>query len=249
MNMNNIFSAIILGIVQGFTEFLPVSSSGHLVIAEKFLPNIASPGVLMEVMLHLATTLAVLFYFRKEIFKYDVKFWFLVAIASIPAGIVGVLFNSQIENLFNNLQLVGFALLITSIFNFSTDRLTARREKIKVSDAIIIGLLQAFAIIPGVSRSGSTIFAGASMGVHREKAAKFSFLMSIPAILGASAIELFSYQSVQVDWLAILFGGVAAFISGVFAIYLVFEVLLSKRFTLFGIYTLLIGLLTIFVLS
>src|SRR3989344_4755179 len=174
-----ILNALVLGVVQGLTEFLPVSSSGHLVIAQSFM-NFTQPGVLFDTTLHLATTAAVVIYFREKILNLKLNDIKIIAIGMLPAGFIGFFFQSFVEDLFTSVTVVGFALLITAAMNYFTDIAQARRRKINFLDAFLVGLSQAFAIIPGISRSGSTIFTGTSLGVERQSAAEFSFLLSIP---------------------------------------------------------------------
>ncbi len=242
----NIFYGVLLGLVQGFTEFLPVSSSGHLVLVQSLLPQFKQPGVLLDVILHVGTAAAILVYFRWEIIKLtfsDIKY---LIIGSIPAAFVGILFQSFIEELFLSTFAVGVALLFTAVMNFLTDRSQARREKMNYIDALIIGIGQAVAVVPGISRSGATIFAGTSMGVDRKKAAQFSFLLSIPAIFGAALIQLFSHSdSNTLPIIFYLLGFVTAFFSGLVAIALVFRLLTQKKFIYFSIYAFLVGIIAI----
>lgn len=245
----NIFSFIFLGILQGLTEFLPVSSSGHLVLAQSLMPSFTQPGVLFDVVLHLATSFAVLVYFRERILKYTLSDVVLLAVGTIPAFIVGFFFKDFIETLFLSVKVVGVGLLVTAIFNFMTDRAYARRESISKIDAFLIGVFQAVAIVPGISRSGSTIFAGTNLGVRRETAASFSFILSIPAIMGASFLEFVTRDGgVQVPFANYLFGGIFAFLSALLAIYIVINLLSVKRFRGFSIYCLVLGIIALLVL-
>ena len=238
----NFFYAIILGVVQGLTEFLPVSSSGHLVIVQSLLPGFEQPGILLDVILHLGTTAAVLVYFRYEILRMSLNEIKYILVGSIPAGLIGVLFQSIIEDLFLSTFVVGVALFVTAAMNFFTDRASASRERMNYVDALVIGIGQAFAILPGISRSGATIFAGTSMGVDRQKAAQFSFLLSIPAILGATVLQLISHTDTNTIPIAIyIVGFITAFVSGIFAIMLVFKLLTEKKFTYFAIYCVIAG--------
>jgi len=237
-------NAIILGLVQGLTEFLPVSSSGHLVIFQKFL-EFESPGIVFEVMVHLATSLAIIVCFRRRIFEAKREYLYPIVIGSIPAAAVGLLFRGAIEGLFESMAVVGLALIVTGVMNFMTDKAHTRRERVSAVDSLFIGLAQAFAIIPGISRSGSTIFAGTSMGIDRKAAAEFSFLLSVPVVLGANFLELsqaeISLGSVDVY----LFGFAAAFVSGIIAIKVVIRILVERVFKYFGLYAIVAGLLTI----
>lgn len=242
----NLISSIFLGILQGFTEFLPVSSSGHLVIAQNIIPGFVQEGVLFDVFLHAGTALAVLYYFRKTLLKLTSKYIFLILLATIPAGLVGIIFNSSIEKLFDGTILVGFALIFTGILNFLTDKAKKGSQKITIKNSILIGMTQALAIIPGISRSGSTIFAGTSLGIKRKEAAQFSFLLSVPAIVGANLVQFVKYGSGLSGNILIYGAGfLAAFVSGVFAINFVLKFLLAGRFKLFAYYCLGLGILVI----
>ncbi|MBU0572474.1 undecaprenyl-diphosphate phosphatase [Patescibacteria group bacterium] len=245
----NLISSIFLGILQGLTEFLPVSSSGHLVIVQNLIPGFTQDGVLFDVFLHAGTVLAVLYYFRKTLLKLTPKYLFLLLIGTIPAGLVGVFLGSSIENLFNGVYIVGFALLFTAVLNFLTDRAKTGSKEISIKKTILIGMAQALAIIPGISRSGSTIFAGTSLGIKRKEAAQFSFLLSVPAIVGANAIQFLKYGSeVTGNILFYSVGFIAAFISGVIAINFVLKFLLAGRFKLFAYYCVVLGVLVLTIL-
>ena len=241
--MNSLY-AVLFGIIQGFTEFLPVSSSGHLVIAEHLLPQLESPGVLFEVILHAGTVLSILIYLRKTVLKllFD-NLWFLI-IGSIPAGVIGLLFDDYIEQIFASISAVGVFLLITALINYGTDRVKGKgTNEFSLKNSFLIGLAQSFAILPGISRSGSTIFAGTRLGISRERAAEFSFLLSIPAILGANILQIAKYGFEGTsDWSTYIVGFIAAFISGYIAIDMLLKLLNSKRFKYFSYYCVLAGL-------
>ena len=238
----NIFWAIILGIVQGFTEFLPVSSSGHLVIFQNLIPSITQTGALFYAFLHLGTMTAVLFYYRKSLILYISKYLMLVAVGTIPVYLVGLIFRSQIEILFGSVKFVGFALLVSALFNFLTDRGISGKKKITNGSALWVGVFQALAILPGVSRSGATIFAGSRLGMNKHKAAEFSFFLSIPAIIGANLLEI-TVHGINgiISPMYYLAGFIAAFISGLVAIRLVLKTLHLRRFKLFAFYCLIVG--------
>ena len=197
----SLLDALILGLVQGFTEFLPVSSSGHLVIGQALL-DIRIPGVAFETAVHVATLFSVLLVFRKRVgglvtgvFRLDPESWRyvgLLALATLPAVVVGLGAREALEGLFEAPQVAGGALLVTGGFLWTSRRAMARAplRKPGVWDAVFMGLAQAFAIIPGISRSGSTVVAGLWLGIEAEEAATFSFLMAVPAILGAAVLQL-----------------------------------------------------------
>ena len=189
--MNDIITAIVLGVVQGLTEFLPVSSSGHLEIAKYLLNDdkVGEQSMLMTVVLHFATALSTIVVFRKEVgdifkgllqFKANDEFWFClkIVVSMIPAVMVGLLFEEEIESLFDkNLLLVGFMLIVTAVLLLLADRAKRTEKPVSIVNAIIIGISQAIAILPGISRSGATISTSVLLGIDREKAARFSFLM------------------------------------------------------------------------
>lgn len=237
-------TSLLLGITQGLTEFLPVSSSGHLVLVQSLFPAFVQPGVLFDVVLHAGTLTAVVLYFRQQILKLSSRYLLLIVVASFPAALVGYLFSSFFESLFVNPKLVGFALLATAAMSFFTDRFSTKRKKINFGQAFWVGLFQAVAIIPGISRSGSTIFAATATKIDRREAARFSFLLSVPAVLGANLLQFLkygvSYQEISLDYY--LVGFVAAAITGYLAIKLVYQFLLARNFKFFAVYCLLVGL-------
>ena len=240
-----VLEAILLGFVQGVTEFLPVSSSGHLVLVEKML-GFSEQGILFEVIVHLATSLAVLVYFRGTIMRISGSYLVLIALGSIPAGLIGLAFQSSIEGLFDSVKIVGIALTITGLLNFLTDRAQARRDRISKIDSVIIGVAQAVAIVPGISRSGATIFAGTFSGVSRAKAAEFSFLLSVPVIIGANALQLYKGEiDGSLGFSVYLAGFVSAFVFGFIAINVVMRMLSERRFRIFGIYAFILGIVAI----
>lgn len=243
----NIFYAAILGAVQGLTEFLPISSSGHLVIAQHLVPGFSQPGVLFDVVLHAGTLGAVLFYFRKKILSMNHKYMLLIIIGTIPAVVIGLLFQDQVEAIFSNLKLVGVALLVTGAMNYLVDRLKTSKSLPSGVDAFVIGLGQAFAIVPGISRSGTTIFAATARGLKREDAAEFSFLLSIPAILGAIALQILKYHNGAINIPSYATGFTTAFIFGVISIKVLLNLLRSKKLIYFAIYCLILGSLVLII--
>ena len=232
---------ITLAIIQGLTEFLPVSSSGHLALAE-YLLGIESPGVTLEVFLHFGTFLSVLVIFWKDIAKIIVavagNFWKVwkyptvmkenedfamgvyIALSMIPAGIVGIFFEQQIESFFSNILMIGIALIITGIVLFLTQWANQEaRRSLTGWRAVLMGIAQAIAIIPGISRSGSTVSTGMFLGVPREKVAKFSFLMALPIIFGATIMEAKdAFAAEAFVWSGIIIGTVTSFLFGYFAV-------------------------------
>lgn len=243
-----------LGLVQGLTEFLPVSSSGHLVLAQEYL-GVRAPGIVLEVALHLATALAILLYFRRrlvDIFRGAAgergrggRFLALIAVASVPAAAVGLLLEDQVAAIFERPRLVGAALLFTAAALFLST--VIRRGRLRAADlgfagAIAIGLAQALAIAPGVSRSGMTIVAGLLVGLAGEEAATFSFLLSVPAVGGAALLEARKIESFPGNWPALALAFAVAFLAGLAAIYVVLATVRGRRFTWFGVYCAAVGI-------
>lgn len=242
----------VLSLVQGVTEFLPVSSSGHLVILQKLF-SITKPPVLFDIMVHVGTLGAIFFYFRKELLKTfkQARIWWLIIIGTIPAGLVGLFLNEQIETLFNSLDLVGFALLLTAILLFSTrwvKKPTKQMEKLSLIDAFIIGIFQALAILPGISRSGSTIVAGLWRKADKESAFHFSFYLAIPAILGALVLQIPDLTSLPADYLGQgILGMIIAGVVGYWALRILENLFLQARVWTFGVYCATIGLITLLI--
>lgn len=268
-----VLEALILGVVQGVTEFLPVSSSAHLVLVPEFF-GIPAPTVAFDVLLHLATLIAVVGYFFSDVKKMvisvvaprrmerqEVKHWrrllAWLVIGSIPAAVIGGALSGFFEDLFASTTAVGVFLLVTSGLLWGADLVTARagrigREsasagKMAPLDAVIVGCYQALAIAPGISRSGSTIAAGVFLGFDRQTAARFAFLLSIPAILGAF---LFSLGDIATGMsgtggLAYVVGFIAAGISGFLAVRFMMRYLKEHRLRPFAIYTVALGLFVI----
>lgn len=238
------FSALLLGTIQGLTEFLPVSSSAHLALVQSLLPSFSQPGILFDVVLHLGTLSAIVYYFRREILKIRFSYLKYIAIATIPAVIVGFLFSDQIEALFENIKLIGFALVLSALFNFWVDRKKDSDSSLNDKNSFLIGIFQALAITPGVSRSGSTIFAGVISGLKKEEAAKFSFLLSIPAVLGANFLQILKYGfDSKINLGVYTLGFASSFIFGFLAIGLALKFLLSNNFKFFAFYCLFLSLI------
>lgn len=233
---------VFFGLVQGLTEFLPVSSSGHLVIVQALFPKYAQPGIFFDVVLHAATLFAVIYYFWPQLAKLklaEIKYY---VVATIPAAIVGYLLKDTVDTLFSSLLLVGLALLITSVLDFSIDLAKKDSAKLTLKNTFLIGVAQALAILPGISRSGSTIFAARMQGIEKKAAAQFSFLLSIPAIAGANLLELLGGGiPAQINTGLYIGGFLAAFVSGLLAIKLVLNLLVENKFKFFGWYCLLVG--------
>ena len=259
--MEEIFRAIVLGIVQGLTEFLPVSSSGHIELAKVILgdQSVGKQSILMTIMLHGATALSTVIIFRneiKEIFKglFQFKrneaseFSFKIIISMIPAAIVGLLFEDQMEALFERqILLVGIMLLITGLLLLLADRAKNTDKKVGFGHAVIIGISQAIAILPGISRSGATISTSVLLGIDRERAARFSFLMVVPLIFGKIAKDLLSGDLTYSDGqlVPILAGFAAAFLTGLVACTWMIQLVKSSKLSYFSIYCFIVGALAI----
>jgi len=251
-----LLEAIILGIVQGLTEFLPVSSSGHLEIAKELL-NISEQdqNLLMTIVLHAATALSTIFIFRKDIkeiirgliqFKWNEEFKFSLKIilSMIPAAFVGLFFENEIEQLFGGqILLVGSMLLITGLLLFLADKAKKTDQKVSFSNALIIGISQAIAILPGISRSGATISTSVLLGIDREKAARFSFLMVVPLILGKMSKDILSgdIQTDSTTLLPLIVGFIAAFITGLIACKWMIRLVKNSQLKYFAYYCFIVG--------
>lgn len=258
------FEAIILGIVQGLTEFLPVSSSGHLEIGKVLLGVEATDDLMFTTLVHAATVLSTIIVFRKQIFgllkgffkfRYndETDYLFKIALSCVPIMIVGLFFKDHVEALFGSIKVVGFALLLTSVLLFFSD-LASRpgrvdkssgnakgpRNGISYWQAFVVGLSQALAVIPGLSRSGTTISTGLICGVRREVMAQFSFLMVLIPILGESFLELVGgeFASSSVGALPLVLGFVSAFVSGLFACKVMIALVKKAKLSWFAIYCL-----------
>lgn len=250
----NWWQALILGIVQGFAEFLPISSTGHLVIGEHLL-GVKAPGTTFEVAVHLGTLLSVIIYFHKRLFKLTESLWnsklqaerrmiFMLFLGTVPTGLAGFFLKPYFEGLKGNIVLVCCLLVVTAIL-LMTQRFGPKGEKEEVGpvSAVVMGCFQAFAILPGISRSGSTIVGGLLTKVRAAQAAEFSFLLSIPAILGAVVLDAEEFLAMDTGFLQIyLVGAAAAFISGLVAVFLVLEVIKRGKLEYFAYYCATVGI-------
>lgn len=257
-----IIKSILLGIVQGLTEFLPISSSGHLEIFKVILgfETGLNNNILFTLILHLATSFSVIVVYWNDINKifksiFSIKkdentyFFSLILISIFPAGIVGFLFEEKISNLFDgNIILVGSMLLLTSIILFVSDFKIKTTNKLDYVKSFFVGVSQALAIIPGISRSGLTICSSVLMGVNRELAAKFSFLMVLPLIFG-SFLKILIFDEIIFNQEIIssyVFGFLSAFISGIFACKWMIVIVKKSKMKYFSLYCLAVGLICIF---
>ncbi len=247
-----LIKAVILGVVQGVTEFLPISSSGHLVLFQYFL-NI-NEGLTLDIFLHFGTLLAVVVVYWDDVLgmitlkKEYRKLTAYVLIGSIPAGVIGILFEDIFESLFSTVTVVGFTLLITGVLLWLSDRVRSEDRDLadmNIFDSIVIGSAQAFAIIPGISRSGSTIVAGLFKGLDRQLAAKYSFLLSIPVIGGATLLQTKDLLTVGLGGISLLqlvVGTVSSAIAGYFSIKLLLKLIDQEKLGIFAYYCWALGL-------
>jgi len=246
----NILQSIFLGIIQGITEWLPISSSGHLVIFQTLF-NIEVP-ILFDILLHFATLIVILVVFRKEIINIlkafpnyktpDGKLGWYIIIGTIPIGLAGFFLNDTIESLFTSLKAVAIALIITSIILFLSEKFPGRR-KMNWYDSIIIGISQAVALVPGISRSGSTISTGLILGLEKKQVATFSFLLVIPAIIGATILE-FSPSNLEFNY---IYGIITAIIVGYFSLKWLLKIIVNNKFHYFGFYCLILGIILLII--
>lgn len=253
----DIIQAIFLGVVQGLTEFLPISSSGHLAIFQKVF-GLKESSIFFDTIVHLGTLLAVVFYLRKEIFyilktikeKETIRFIFLIFIATIPAVFAGLFLEDKIEGIFNSMALIGICFFITSIILFLT-KFFARYEKnekdLKWYEALFVGIFQAFAILPGISRSGSTMASSIFVGLKKEDAFRFSFLISIPVILGAFILQFIKQDFVLFGngFVQSLLGFMTAIIFGLLSLKIIEKTIIRGKLHYFAIYTLILGIIVL----
>lgn len=255
--------AIILGIIQGLTEFLPVSSSGHIELGKALLGVQPADPLLFSVVVHAATALSTLVVFRKDVFgivrglttsrnSESFRFSTYIVVSMIPAAFVGLFFNDIIEGLFDsNVLLVGAMLLVTAVLLLITDYRPAGDKELNMKRIFIIGLSQAIAILPGISRSGATISTAVILGINRTEAARFSFLMVVPLILGKMSKDLLDAK-ISTDsgqFLPLMAGFLAAFIVGIFACNLMITLVKKSKLKYFAYYCIVVGALSIVIYS
>ncbi|MCD4796736.1 MAG: undecaprenyl-diphosphate phosphatase [Candidatus Cloacimonetes bacterium] len=259
-----IIKSIILGIIQGLTEFLPISSSGHLVLAKHYL-NFEMTDITFEIFLHLGSVIAVLLYFRKDILnllkslfiysKDEVthsnnrKIIFYLFVATVITALIGYYFEETIQKVFTSLYIPSIMLSITGIILIISDKIESKglgSYQLGIKKSILIGLGQAFAILPGISRSGTTIALGIFTGLKREEAARFSFLLSVPIILGANVHKMSELSNLpKTMLLPYLFGLIAAFFSGYMVISLLISFVKKQKLKYFAYYCWLVSIVTL----
>ncbi|HOO41114.1 MAG TPA: undecaprenyl-diphosphate phosphatase [Syntrophales bacterium] len=257
--------AVILGVVQGLTELLPVSSSAHLVIAQSFMTEFHQPGVLFDAVLHVGTLFSVIYFFRNDIVSLAIsilpglsrrtvpeeqqkafrKVAGLILISTAITVLIGFIFKDRIEILFSSVTVAASMLFVTGFFLFLSDwkkHIEKNEENLSVPGAALIGLIQAAALVPGISRSGSTIVCGIFLGLRREAAARYSFLLSVPAILGAVTLQAPHFSAVATgEWFPYALGFATSAITGFFSLHLLYFVIRRARLRFFAYYCWLAG--------
>ena len=257
-----LLEAIILGIVQGLTEFLPVSSSGHIELVQAIFNREIQESMTMTVVLHFATALSTCVIFRKDIyeivkglfqFKNNKEFQFSlkIVLSMIPAALVGIMYDDFIESFFvGKIMLVGFMLLVTGALLFVADKAKTTNKEVSLGNSFLIGISQMIAILPGISRSGATISTSVLLGIDREKAARFSFLMVVPLIFGKIAKDLLDLSAGEseinsAEYLPYLAGFAFAFFTGLIACKWMIKLVKSSKLSYFSIYCFAIGIAAI----
>ncbi len=266
----DLLEAFLLGVLQGVTEFLPVSSSGHLVLAQELFNTNLDRGITFEIVVHFGSFFSIVIYFRKRLSEilgnlfsflfnpgkwaetwetnYDARMSFYILISMIPSGVVGFTLKDYFEVLFSSPGIVSVMLLVTGAILYSNKFVEPREKQVTPSNAFLVGLAQAFAMLPGISRSGTTITIGTLLGIKRDKIAEFSFLMLLPVIAGAMLLEVRDLvsgggESFSVSYLTM--GFLASLISGYFALKYLIKIFKSKGLHYFAYYCWTIGLLGI----
>jgi len=255
-----IFQAVVSGIIQGLTEFFPISSSGHLVLLHNFF-SLQEAQVAFDVTLHLGTLCSILIYFRRDLVRLltqEKQLLISILAGSIPTFIIALIFKNEFESFFGMPSLVSLMLIVTGVFLIvaymrarSHERNARQRAAPGIWRALIVGVAQGVAIIPGISRSGATIGTALLLGVDKEEAVKFSFFLAIPAILGAAVFKINDISTGVSGRHVIYFivGGVCAFLAGIGAIRLLLVVMRKNLFFLFGMYCVAVGMLSYLVAS
>ena len=256
-----VIDAVVLGIIQGLTEFLPVSSSGHLEIGKALLGDNSIPeeSLMITVVLHFATALSTIVVFRKDVaeilrglfsFKWneESKFSVKIILSMIPAVVIGLKFEEELEALFSgNLVFVGFMLLITALLLWLADKAKDTGQPVSYNNSLVIGVAQAIAMLPGISRSGATISTSVLLGIDKGKAARFSFLMVVPLIFGKIGKDLLSgdITNSSMEPLPLIAGFIAAFIAGYIACTWMITLVKKSKLSYFAIYCFVVGILVI----
>lgn len=273
-----LWKAFLLGAVQGLTEFLPISSSGHLVIFERWL-NVSQLPLSFDIIVHFGTLVALVYYFRKKIFHLSGKYFFQVIVATLPAVVFGLLLKPYLEAVETTGAVLAFQFLISAFFMFVAEQLLQQEDRndafgkfwdtvtqnlVRVADSLrlryklptpnslqsfLVGLFQALAILPAISRSGATIFAGLLVGLSRSQAFEFAFIISVPAVFGAIVLDLFDLSAngalASVPWSFAFAATVSAAIFGFFALWLLEYTMKNSRLIWFGWYLIVVSILSI----
>tara|TARA_B100000965_G_scaffold276616_1_gene234441 strand:+ start:2700 stop:3497 length:798 start_codon:yes stop_codon:yes gene_type:complete len=260
----NTFQIIVLGIIQGLTEFLPISSSGHLVLVPKIF-GFTDQGVNFDIAVHLGSLFAVVLYFRGDLFlmlssilsfqkntnNRDVKLFLYLIIATIPSVFMGYFLSDLIEEQLRNPLIIASTLSLFGVLMWIADKKSVRKDTVYNLDftkAVIIGIAQSLALVPGTSRSGITMTAALFLGLKKEDAAKFSFLLSIPVILLASCYKFFQilFNGIQVIWSELFIGMVVAFLVAYFSIGIFMRILRNYGLVPFAIYRIILGIVILY---
>jgi undecaprenyl-diphosphatase len=247
--MISIIEAIILGIIQGITEWLPISSSGHLVLLQNFF-NI-QPPLIFDIMLHIGSLFVIFIVFYKDIKKLifgvlkgdkkQIKLFLLLIIATIPIALIGFFLNDLIKSIFNDLRTVGFSLIFTSLLLFLT-KIKRKKRKLNIKNTFLIGIAQGLAILPGISRSGATISLGLIQGIEKKEIITLSFLMFIPAILGALLLEINNVSQIN-NIAPLVIGTLTVIVTGFFSLRFLIKIIKKNKFHNFGWYCLGLGII------
>lgn len=257
----NLWDVSILAIVQGITEFLPISSSGHLVLTEHLL-NLQMENATLEIVLHFGTLLSIIWMFREKILhlfrsgiyeiskqpknKPTLRYFAVLIVATIPAAFAGLVFRDWFENIFHSTTIVGAGLIFTGLLLLSSRFASDQSRNPGFFHGLIVGLSQVLAIFPGISRAGTTITIAMHLGVSRKESAEFSFFMAIPVLAGAAVLKIFSGGINQLPILDIAVGLTLSFIVGCFAISILLKMLSSQKFHYFAPYCIILGALILF---
>ncbi len=256
-----IIDAIILGIIQGLTEFLPVSSSGHLELGKVLLGDTSVPeeSLMFTVVLHFATALSTVVVYRKDVWEIlsglfafkdneELRFSLKIVLSMVPAALIGLFFEEELEQLFSgNIILVGSMLLVTALLLFLADRAKNTHKTVSFGNSFVIGIAQAVAMLPGISRSGATIATSVLLGIDKRRAARFSFLMVVPLILGKIGKDFLSGDlDFRGDNIEVLGAGfIAAFVAGLLACTWMIQLVRNSKLTFFALYCLIVGAIAI----
>src|SRR3989304_7189597 len=241
----NLFSSLLLGLVQGLTEFLPISSTAHLVVAQKLL-GFTEPPVTFDIVIHLGTALATVIVLWSLLKKLSLPLIKAAVIAMIPTGILGLWLNRWNELIFGSILFTAITLIINGLILLLPKLIKSKKGELNNQSAAVIGIAQGLAVLPGISRSGSTIVAGLLFGLKPKEAYNFSFLISIPAILCAQVLHMSDINIVQSEFLIFGLGFLTALISGYFALLWLRRLVSRGRLTGFAYYCLILGMLLLF---